>query len=75
MPSRIFISYRRDSDPGLAHLIYQELKQAFPRDSLFMDVKGLIAPGDDFVKVLNEHVEQCDVLLAIIGEGWNPRTS
>jgi uncharacterized protein len=70
MASRIFISCRRDSDPGFAHLICQELKQAFPRDSLFMDVKGLIAPGDDFVKVLNEHVEQCDVLLAIIGEGW-----
>ena len=35
-----------------------------------MDVEGQIKPGDDFVKVLNDQVAQCDVLLAIIGEGW-----
>jgi hypothetical protein len=35
-----------------------------------MDVEGHIKPGDDFVKVLNEQVAQCDVLLAIIGERW-----
>ncbi len=66
----IFISYRRDDDPGFAHAIYQRLRQAFPGDnSLFMDV-GHIRPGEDFVKVLNTQVEQCDVLLAIIGERW-----
>jgi len=35
-----------------------------------MDVEGHINPGDDFVKVLNDQVAQCDVLLAIIGERW-----
>jgi PiT family inorganic phosphate transporter len=70
MASRIFISYRRSDDAGFALAIYEQLSQAFPRDSLFMDVKGSIAPGDDFVKVLKRQVEQCDVLLAIIGERW-----
>ena len=37
---------------------------------MFMDVEGQIKPGDDFVKVLNDQVAQCDVLLAIIGERW-----
>jgi inorganic phosphate transporter, PiT family len=70
MANRIFISYRRSDDAGFALAIYEQLRQAFPRDSLFMDVKGSITPGDDFAKVLNTQVERCDVLLAIIGERW-----
>jgi hypothetical protein len=29
-----------------------------------------IAPGLDFVRVLEEQVAKCDVLLAVIGRGW-----
>src|SRR5262245_28003345 len=34
-----------------------------------MDVDS-IAPGLDFVRVLEEQVGQCDALLAVIGKGW-----
>jgi hypothetical protein len=34
-----------------------------------MDVDN-IDPGLDFVKVLNEQVTQCDVLISVIGRGW-----
>jgi hypothetical protein len=67
---KIFISYRRDDDPGFAHALYLRLEQEFASGDLFMDVEGHIKPGDDFVKVLNDQVAQCDVLLAIIGEEW-----
>jgi sugar lactone lactonase YvrE len=67
---KIFISYRRDDDPGFAQALYMRLEQEFAGEDLFMDVEGHIQPGDDFVKVLNEQVVCCDVLLAIIGEGW-----
>ena len=67
---KIFISYRRGDDPGFALFVHERLEQEFGRANLFMDVEGHIKPGDDFVKVLNDWVAQCDVLLAIIGEGW-----
>ena len=34
-----------------------------------MDVDN-IAPGLDFVQVLNEQVARCDVLIAVIGRNW-----
>ncbi len=34
-----------------------------------MDVDN-IAPGLDFVQVLNEQVARCDVLIAVIGKNW-----
>ena len=67
---KIFISYRRSDDPGFALFVHERLEQEFGRANLFMDVEGHIKPGDDFVKVLNDWVAQCDVLLAIIGEDW-----
>jgi hypothetical protein len=70
MAGNIFISYRRDDDPGFAYALYLRLEQEFPGESLFMDVEGQIKPGDDFVAVLSEQVARCDGLLAIIGERW-----
>ena len=67
---KIFISYRRSDDPGFAQALYLRLEQEFGSANVFMDVEGHIKPGDDFVKVLNDWVAQCDVLLAIIGEDW-----
>jgi len=67
---KIFISYRRDDDRGFALAVYQRLEQEFAAENLFMDVEDHIKPGDDFVKVINDWVAQCDVLLAIIGERW-----
>jgi hypothetical protein len=50
---KIFISYRRDDDPGFAHALYLRLEQEFGGESLFMDVEGHIEPGDDF-EALND---------------------
>jgi PiT family inorganic phosphate transporter len=65
----IFISYRRSDDPGFVRAIYQRLQQEFPSYSVFMDVED-IEPGADFVSVVNEKLQHCDVVLAIIGRGW-----
>jgi hypothetical protein len=45
------------------------LQEAFQPEQLFMDVDS-IAPGLDFIRVLEEQVGQCDALLAVIGKGW-----
>jgi formylglycine-generating enzyme required for sulfatase activity len=66
---KIFINYRRGDDAGFAQALFAHLTQAFPPEALFMDVDN-IEPGLDFVRVLNEQVAQCDVLISVIGKDW-----
>jgi len=69
MAGKIFINYRRGDDPGFVQALFARLEQAFPPHQLFMDVDN-IEPGLDFVRVLNEQVAQCDVLISVIGRNW-----
>jgi hypothetical protein len=69
MAGKIFINYRRGDDSGFVQALLSRLEQAFSREQLFIDIDG-IEPGLDFVRVLEEQVAQCDVLLAVIGKGW-----
>lgn len=66
---KIFISYRRDDEPGFSGRIYDRLAERFGRDAVFMDVDS-IPPGADFVDHLERSVAEADVVLAIIGPGW-----
>jgi formylglycine-generating enzyme required for sulfatase activity len=69
MAGKIFINYRRGDDPGNTGRLFDRLQETFAPEQLFMDVDS-IAPGLDFVVVLEDQVAQCDVLLAVIGKGW-----
>ena len=69
MTGKIFINYRRGDDPGATGRLCDRLLEAFPPEQVFMDVDN-IAPGHDFVRVLEDQVERCDVLLVVIGKGW-----
>ncbi|MEL6816221.1 MAG: toll/interleukin-1 receptor domain-containing protein [Cyanobacteria bacterium J06598_3] len=67
--SRIFISYRRQDSPAAVGRIFDHLENHFGRDSIFKDVNALKI-GDDFRERLNAEVEQCQILLAVIGRNW-----
>lgn len=69
MAGNIFINYRRNDDAGFTQALYSRLEQAFPSESLFMDVDN-IAPGLNFVQVLNDEVARFDVVIAAIGKNW-----
>jgi hypothetical protein len=69
MAGKIFINYRRGDDAGFAQALFAHLAQAFLPEQLFMDVDS-IEPGLVFVRVLNDQVAQCDVLISIIGKNW-----
>jgi hypothetical protein len=69
MAGKIFVNYRRGDDEAFAGRLFDQLGLAFGREQLFMDVDS-IAPGLDFVRVLEEQVAQCDLVLAVIGKGW-----
>ena len=69
MPSKIFVSYRRDDDPNGAARIRDALTAKFGRSSVFMDVDDLLA-GLRFDEELAKALAACDVFLAIIGPRW-----
>jgi hypothetical protein len=50
-------------------MIHAAFCKAIPSDHVFMDVDS-IEPGTNFPKILKNWVEQCEVLLALIGPGW-----
>ena len=65
----IFINYRREDSQGESLHLFDDLKQPFGADHVFMDVTG-IDPGKDFRKVIDGAVGACDVLIAVIGKKW-----
>ncbi|HEX5998436.1 MAG TPA: toll/interleukin-1 receptor domain-containing protein [Hyphomicrobiaceae bacterium] len=69
MPPKVFISYRRDDSRYQARMIYHKFERALGREGVFMDVDS-IPPGANFRKILKDWVDQCEVLLALIGPGW-----
>lgn len=65
----IFLNYRREESQWVAGRLHDRLAAAFGKDRIFTDVDG-IGPGQDFTKVLDAAVSNCQVLLAIIGRSW-----
>jgi hypothetical protein len=66
---KIFVCYRRDDSAHQAGRLYDSLVRKFGRRAVFKDVDS-ISLGDDFREILAEQVARCDVLLAVIGDGW-----
>jgi hypothetical protein len=74
MAGKIFLSYRRKDEQGYALALFTRLEQSFSPERLFLDVEGGIAPGQDFVQVIEDKVNACDVMLVLIGPKWLPVT-
>ncbi|HEX3054122.1 MAG TPA: SUMF1/EgtB/PvdO family nonheme iron enzyme [Aggregatilineaceae bacterium] len=70
---RIFISYRRAESGGWVTAIYKELVKHFDPADIFRDI-DTIDYGVDFVQEIENAVQQCDVLLAMIGPQWDAIT-
>ncbi len=65
----VFISYRRADTRADAGRLYDRLVDRFGEDHVFMDIDD-IAPGQDFQAVLRNTLDNCQVLLVLIGPGW-----
>jgi hypothetical protein len=68
MACKIFFNYRRGEDAGVAHLLQGALIQAFEPDQVYADIAN-IAPSD-YMQSLANVLEQCDVLLVLMGKNW-----
>src|SRR5262245_25598620 len=70
MPTTIYVSYRRNDDPGAAMAIVAGLDSA-NRDKykFFIDVDQMRA-GQRFDQEMDKALGACDVLIAILGSRW-----
>ena len=69
MARDIFISYRRDDASGYALALYKKLREVFVNSELFIDI-DTIELGRDFVEVIEDTLETCEVVLTLIGRNW-----
>ncbi|QPC83188.1 toll/interleukin-1 receptor domain-containing protein [Phototrophicus methaneseepsis] len=66
---RVFMSYRRADSADVSGRMYDRLSAAFGQEAIFKDVNN-IPIGVNFPDYLLQQVQQCDVLLAIMGPIW-----
>lgn len=66
---KVFISYRRDDSIIHARLIRNELVKRFGERDVFMDIDDIVY-GDDFAQKINQHIDDADVVVAVIGPQW-----
>jgi hypothetical protein len=69
----VFLSYRREDSRADAGRLYDRLSAAFGAENVFMDVDDIVA-GDNFVERMKQTLDQCDVLLLVIGPRWHSIT-
>jgi TIR domain len=68
----LFISYRRGEAAGQARALSAVLGSEFGKQRIFMDVDS-ISPGSDFVEAIDQAINSCGVVLALIGHDWARR--
>jgi formylglycine-generating enzyme required for sulfatase activity len=66
---KIFVSYRRMDSEERAQRIADWLVNKYGFDNVFIDVDR-IGGGADFIKAIEDSLDQTDVLLVIIGKKW-----
>lgn len=64
--SAVFISYRRDDQPGVAGRLADALVSAFGADSVFRDIED-IQPGEDFALKIQSQLRAVGVMVVLIG--------
>src|SRR5512139_4046967 len=66
---RVFLSYRRGDAGAYAGRLSDSLRERLGAKSVFQDVTA-IAPGQDYVAVIDRALGDSDAVLAVIGTGW-----
>jgi hypothetical protein len=67
--NQVFISYRRTDVPTVAALLYDQLIQRLGSGSVFLD-KSCLIPGEPFPPALDQALQSCALLVAVIGRRW-----
>ena len=65
----IFLSYRRSDNNILAGTVAELLRSGVEGARVFFDQQG-IQSGRNYRAVIDQEIEKCQVLIALIGPGW-----
>ena len=65
----IFVSYRRNDAQRPAGRLYESLVREFSAASVFRDLDSTV-PGADFAARIDECLQDCVALIAVIGPKW-----
>lgn len=68
MPT-IILSYRREDTAWIAGRVHDRLKDHYGADNVFMDIDS-IPFGLDFREHIQDSLDRCDILVAIVGPRW-----
>lgn len=69
MNAGIFISYRRDDTRQAAGRLADDLSDQLGAERIFRDIEK-IELGVDFEQALNQALENCEIMLVLIGRQW-----
>jgi hypothetical protein len=67
---KVFLSYRRRDNPYLAKQLRDVLVSRVGAENVFLDATD-ISPGRDFTSAIGRAIARTDVLVALIGPGWD----
>ncbi|HSM81554.1 MAG TPA: toll/interleukin-1 receptor domain-containing protein [Nodosilinea sp.] len=65
----VFLSYRRRDSQIVTRRIYQRLTETYGNDAIFLDEES-IPKGEDIREYIRDTLNQCSVVLAVIGVEW-----
>ncbi|MBX2835542.1 MAG: toll/interleukin-1 receptor domain-containing protein [Gammaproteobacteria bacterium] len=65
----IFISYRKNDEPGYVGRLADGLRQRFGTQHVFQDLDDIVA-GENWQPQIESTLKQSHIVLAIIGTGW-----
>jgi hypothetical protein len=66
---RIFVSYRRADSAAVVDHLYDRLVAKYGRKCVFRDIDN-IPLGMDFREHIRSVIDECDIVLAVIGRNW-----
>lgn len=65
----MFLSYRREDSAGHTGRLHDRLSEKWGADRVFLDIDH-ISPGEDFVSTINRVLQECGVIVVVIGPLW-----
>jgi hypothetical protein len=66
---KLFISYRRTDSSYVTDRLYDYIAAYVDKQNIFRDINS-ITPGADFRRLIERAIEQCSVVLVVIGSRW-----
>jgi hypothetical protein len=65
----VFLSYRREDAGSFARYLLDRLKRDLRLENVFLYVRDVFG-GDDWRRVILDHIDASDVVVALIGARW-----